>query len=183
VACGYSQVPGVDFNDSFAPVINDVCFRIMLITKLIWGLKACIVGVETVFLYGELQEEIYMNVPEVLSTDSKNVLKLSKTIYGLVQSAREFYKKLISVLKLIGCKENKFDSCLFSKWEQDELTLVGIYVGDCLVIGKVKEIEKLIVDLKNNGFNLKVEHNLNDYLSCFIIEDVGLNQILILQLM
>jgi Reverse transcriptase (RNA-dependent DNA polymerase) len=67
-----------------------------------------------------------MNVPEGLSTDSNNVLKLSKTIYGLVQSAREFYKKLISVLNSIGFKENKSDPCLFSKWEQDKLTLVGI---------------------------------------------------------
>jgi hypothetical protein len=50
-----------------------------------------------------------------------------------------------------------------------------------LIIGKGKEIEKFIVDLKNDGFNLKVEHGLNDYLSCCITEDVGLNQILILQ--
>jgi hypothetical protein len=72
VACGYSQVPGVDFNDSFAPVINDVSFRIMLIAKLIWDLKACIVDVETAFLHGELQDEIYMNAPEGLETDSNN---------------------------------------------------------------------------------------------------------------
>jgi hypothetical protein len=137
--------------------------------------------VETAFLHGELREEIYMNVSEGLDTDSNNVLKLSKTIYGLVQSAREFYKKLISVLKSIGFKENKSDPCLFSKWEQDELTLVGIYVNDCLVIGKDDQIEKLIVDLKSNGFNLKIERDLNDYLSCCIIEDAHLKQILILQ--
>jgi Reverse transcriptase (RNA-dependent DNA polymerase) len=74
VACGYSQVSGVDFNDSFASVINDVSFRIMLIAKLIWDLKACIADVETSFLHGELQEKIYMNVPEGLDTDSNNVL-------------------------------------------------------------------------------------------------------------
>jgi hypothetical protein len=61
------------------------------------------------------------------------------------------------------------------------LTLVGIYVDNCLVIGKDNQIEKLIVDLKNNGFNLKIEHDLNDYLSCRIIEDAHLKQILILQ--
>ena len=37
VACGYSQIPGIDFNESYAPVINDVSFRIMLIAKLVWG--------------------------------------------------------------------------------------------------------------------------------------------------
>jgi Reverse transcriptase (RNA-dependent DNA polymerase) len=181
VACGYSQVPGVDFNESFAPVINDVSFRIMLISKLIWKLKACIVDVETAFLHGELQEEIYMDVPDGLNAGFDNVLRLSKTIYGLVQSAREFYKKLISVLKLMGFKENKSDPCLLSRWEGEELTLVGIYVDDCLVIGRDKHIGKLIDDLKDNGFNLKIEHDLNDYLSCRIIEDINLNQILILQ--
>jgi Reverse transcriptase (RNA-dependent DNA polymerase) len=53
VACGYSQIPGIDFNESFAPVINDVSFRIMLISKLIWNLKACIIDVETAFLHGD----------------------------------------------------------------------------------------------------------------------------------
>ena len=115
VACGYSQIPGIDFNESFAPVINGVSFRIMLIAKLIWNLKACIVDVETAFLHGELQEEIYMNIPEGMNSDSNNCLLLTKTIYGLVQSAREFYKILISVLKSIGFKENKSDPCLLSK--------------------------------------------------------------------
>jgi Reverse transcriptase (RNA-dependent DNA polymerase) len=63
VACAYSQVPGVDFNESFAPVINDVSFRVMLITKLIWGLQTTIIDVETAFLHGNQQEEIYMNIP------------------------------------------------------------------------------------------------------------------------
>jgi hypothetical protein len=58
VACGYSQIPGIDFNESFAPVINDVSFRIMLIAKFIWDLEVFIVDVETAFLHGKLQEEI-----------------------------------------------------------------------------------------------------------------------------
>jgi hypothetical protein len=45
VTCGYSQIPGIDFNESFASVINDVSFQIMLIAKVIWNLEASIVGV------------------------------------------------------------------------------------------------------------------------------------------
>jgi Reverse transcriptase (RNA-dependent DNA polymerase) len=58
VACGYSQIPGIDFNESFAPVVNNVSFWIMLIVKLIWNLQAFIVDVETAFLHSDLQEEI-----------------------------------------------------------------------------------------------------------------------------
>jgi hypothetical protein len=98
VACGYSQVPGIDFNESFTPVINNVSFQIILIAKLIWNLEAFIVDVKTAFLYCELQEEIYMNIPEGMSYDSKYCLLLTKTIYGLVQSAGEFFKSLMSTL-------------------------------------------------------------------------------------
>jgi hypothetical protein len=181
VACGYSQVPGIDFNESFAPVINDVSFRIMLIAKLFWNLEASIVDVKTAFLHGELQEEIYMNIPEGMSYDSKDCLLLTKTIYGLVQSAREFYKKLMATLKLIGFKGNKYDPCLLSKWNQDGVIMIGIYVDDCLVIGKRDKIDELIVELKTSGFNLKVENNLTDYLSCQLIENAESKEILILQ--
>jgi Reverse transcriptase (RNA-dependent DNA polymerase) len=93
VACGYSQVPGVDFNESYASVINDVSFRVMLIVKLICGLQATIIDVETAFLHGNLQEEIYMNIPEGMKNKETNFLRLKRTIYGLDQSAREFYKR------------------------------------------------------------------------------------------
>jgi Reverse transcriptase (RNA-dependent DNA polymerase) len=83
----------------------------MLISKLIWNLNACIIKVETAFLHGDLQEEIYMNIP--MNSNPNDCLFLTKTIYGLVQSAREFYKKLITVLKSLGFKENKSDPCLW----------------------------------------------------------------------
>jgi hypothetical protein len=113
VACGYSQIPGFNFNESFAPVVNDVNFRIILTAKLLWDLQASIVDVETAFLHGDLQEEIYMNVPKGMSQDDNTFLLLKKTIYGLVQSARDFYNKLLSILKSMGFTENKSDPCLF----------------------------------------------------------------------
>jgi Reverse transcriptase (RNA-dependent DNA polymerase) len=134
VACGYNQVPGVDFNESYAPVINDVSFRVMLIIKLIRGLQALIEDVETAFLHGNLQEEIYMKIPEGMSIKDKSCLRLKRTIYGLVQSARELYRRLVDILKGLGFIENKSDPCLLSKWKEDEILLVGIYVDDCLVI-------------------------------------------------
>jgi hypothetical protein len=116
VACGYSQIPGVNFNESFAPVVNDVSFRIILSAKLLWDLQVSIVDVETAFLHGNLQEEIYMNVPKGMDQDDNTCLFLKKTIYGLVQSAREFYNKKLSTLKSMGFTENKSDPCLLSGW-------------------------------------------------------------------
>jgi hypothetical protein len=114
VACGYSQVPGIDFSESFAPVLNDVSFRIMLIAKLVWDMTSTVVDIETAFLHGDLDEEIYMEVPIGLEIEHNKKLMLKKTIYGLVQSARKFYEKLINVLKVIGFYGSKSDPCLWT---------------------------------------------------------------------
>ena len=87
VACGYSQVPGVDFTEVFSPVCNDVTFRIVLIIMIVERLKGIIFDVTTAFLTGELEEEIYMECPEGLEHMPDEVLLLLKTIYGLVQAS------------------------------------------------------------------------------------------------
>jgi hypothetical protein len=74
VACGYSQVPRIDFSESFAPVLNDVSFRIILIAKLVWNMTCTVVDIETAFLHVDLDEEIYMEVPKGLEIESNKKL-------------------------------------------------------------------------------------------------------------
>ena len=105
----YTQIPGIDFNESFAPVINNVSFRIMLIAKVMWGLQASTIDVETAFLHGKLSEEIYINAPNGMNIEICKCLRVKETIYLFVQSARKFYKKLICELKDLGFLENKSD--------------------------------------------------------------------------
>jgi Reverse transcriptase (RNA-dependent DNA polymerase) len=137
-------------------------------------LQATIIEVKTAFLQGNLQE-IYMNIPNGLDSNSNECLRLS------IKSAREFYKRLIEVLKSVGFVENKSYPCLLSKWEDGKVILIGIYVDDCLVIGNENQISILITDLKNGGFNLKLKQNLTDYLICRVLENQAQHEILILQ--
>jgi ferredoxin-fold anticodon binding domain-containing protein len=102
VACGYSQVPGIDLSESFATVLNDVSVRIMLIAKLVWKMTCSVVDIE------------YMEVYKGLAIDESKKLILWKTIYSIVQSARKFYEKLINVLKVIGFHGSKSDPCLWT---------------------------------------------------------------------
>ena len=69
VACGYTEIPGVDFNDSFALVTTDVSWRILILAMLVWNLDARIIDAETAFLLGDLEEEICMMCMEVLDKD------------------------------------------------------------------------------------------------------------------
>ena len=103
VALGYNQVPGVDFTDNFSPVINDVTFRIALMRMMMEDLKCMLMDVETAFLYGEIEKEIYMEVPVRIKEDfassdeadeENTCYQLLKGIYGLCQSARQFWKSL-----------------------------------------------------------------------------------------
>ena len=121
VACGYSQVAGVDFTENYAPVINDVSFRVLIILMIMMKLKGKIVDVETAFLHGDLSEDIYMEIPDGLDTAegyeevkvSEDCLKLLKSCYGLVQAAREWWKKLTAILKDIGFTGGNVDPCLY----------------------------------------------------------------------
>ena len=88
VACGYSQIPGVDFTESYAPVINDVCWRILIIVMMVMKLTSKINGVETAFLFGDLEEEVYMTSDAVHEED--RALLVLHAIFGLVQASRQF---------------------------------------------------------------------------------------------
>jgi hypothetical protein len=173
VACGYSQVPGVDFSESFDPVVNDITFQILLVAMVAWGLKARIIDVETAFLHGELEEEIYMEVPKGMEAEGDECLLLLKTIYGLVQAAHQFYKKLVEALQNHGFSGGHIDPCLWIKRGPLGVVMIAIYVDDCLAIGDEDALDEVIDQLIEFGFQLKVVNDLVDYLSCRIIQEKG----------
>ena len=72
IACGYSQVPGIDFSENYSLVVNDVTFHVPLLMVQHFGYSAKIVNVETVFLYGDHDEEIYMECPQRMSDFKKD---------------------------------------------------------------------------------------------------------------
>ncbi len=133
VACGYSQIPGVDYTENYAPVISDVTYRILLICEIVWGLTSKIVDVETAFLHGDLEEgqEIYMDCPESLEHEEDECLLLQKTIYGLVQSARQFFKKLVNCLKTFGFIGVAAAPCLLTRMNSQGIVFIRIHVDDC----------------------------------------------------
>jgi len=168
VACGYTQIPGIDFQNSYAPTINDVTWRLLLILMIARKYDAKIVDVETAFLYGELDEEIYMLSPEGLDNKPDECVKLEKAIYGLVQAARQYYKFFVKTLKKVGFEVSKADPCLLMREDEFGTVFFAVWVDDSLVIGDEKAIDKVIKDLKENGLVLKITESLKDYLSCEI---------------
>ena len=137
---------------------------------MVWKLNAKIIDVETAFLHGDLEEEIYMDCPQGLDSDPNDCLLLKKSLYGLVQSARQFFKKLVAVLKSIGFMQSTADPCLMVRNDKDlGLVIIAIYVDDCYAIGHEAALLDTIKKIQESGLKVKVENDLHDYLSCEVV--------------
>ena len=94
VAKGYAQTERVDYNEVFSPVVKYSSIRILLALVAQLDLELVRMDVKTAFLHGDLDEEIYMNQPDGFKVVGKEkmVCKLEKSLYGLKQSPRQWYK-------------------------------------------------------------------------------------------
>ena len=164
-------------SENYSPVINDVTYRLLLIVQILFGLKSKIIDVETAFLHGDLdtETEIYMDCPEGMEGGGPDkCVRLLKTIYGLVQSARMFFKKLVQKLIDIGFVQNEADPCLLTWKSELGVVYVATYVDDCYCIGHSAALDKLVELLKQSTknvepFSLTVTDDTSDYLSCEIV--------------
>ena len=169
VACGYSQVGGVDFDQIYNSVVNDVTFRIMLTAKLVWGLQSGLFDVETAFLNADMDKELYMAIPEGLDAEADECLKLLKATYGTVQAARAFGLWFAEKMKKIGFKQSSADPCLFIRRNELGLVMVIIYIDDGYFQGDKPAMDQMIEQLRAEGIKLKVEDSMEDYLSCQVL--------------
>jgi hypothetical protein len=87
VAKGFSQVEGIDYNETFAPIakMNSICLVLALVASHKWEVHQ--MDVKSAFLHGDLKEEIYMEQPPgYVQNDSSLVFRLKKSLYGLKQA-------------------------------------------------------------------------------------------------
>ena len=99
VAKGFKQQEGIDYNETFAPVLKYTSLKILLALSPNNNIKLKQLDVKTAFLNAKVSENIYMKVPEGLNVDgSKYVLKLNRALYGLKQAPREWNKEVSSFL-------------------------------------------------------------------------------------
>jgi len=126
VGRGFSQVYGIDYLETFAPVAKLTSVRILFAIGSVEDLEIHQIDFITAFLGGELEEEIHMEMPEGFVEYSINgerlVCKLGKAIYGLKQSARIWNRKLFKVLKKLGFRQLASDNCV---WINDETGIIG----------------------------------------------------------
>jgi hypothetical protein len=161
VACGFTQVYGVDYFDTFSPVTKLASFRIILTIAVQQDWEIESFNFNGVYLNGELdqEEEIYMQPPPGYGTPGENTVKwLQKSLYGLKQARRRWYDTLAHALINLGFRITQADLGVFSARISTHSLILTIHVDNCIL---TRDLAKLIAEYKQK---------LNN---CYALTDLG----------
>jgi hypothetical protein len=170
-ARGFEQINGIHYEETekAAPVANEMTIRIVMVLMVMASWWGELLDVQGAFLTGEMdpKNQCYLHVPEGFERfyPSNVVLRLLKTLYGLKQSAYEFWKMLVMAMKHMGCNRSKADPCLFFKWTAIGLVLWVTWVDDCLVCGNKEAVMEAKKDLMSR-FDCDEVGELTEYIGC-----------------
>src|ERR1700733_14823667 len=175
VVKGYSQIHGIEFDEIFSPVVRYETVRLMFALARLEGMYMTGIDVKTAFLYGKLDEEVYMSQPEgfVLKGRERKVMQLKRALYGLKQAALAWWKELESFMKTIGFRRTSSDAGIFVyKDKKGRQVIAIVYVDDGLFMG----LDKKLVNEKKNACMKHWEYhdtgNVNEFLGMRITQNV-----------
>jgi hypothetical protein len=145
VAQGFTQRQGLDYDETFSPVIRFESFRNLIAVAVQNDLKLHQLDVTAAFLNGDLEEEVYMRQPKGFISEGHEhlVCKLKHSLYGLKQSPRCWNYALDTRLKEMGFIQSVNDPCIYVA-VTGEIFIIGVYVDDIVLAGKsLPRIEKV----------------------------------------
>jgi hypothetical protein len=154
VAKGYSQKEGIDYKETFSPVVRFETLRLLfsIASANSWTIQQ--MDVKVAFLNGELTEEIYMEQPEGFFEQPNLVCKLQKSLYGLKQSPRCWNIKFCEYMAKLKFIQSTADPCLFILRYKDDIVLVALYVDDLVITGNEQLVRKT-KNYLNKQFEMK----------------------------
>ena len=140
VVQGYSQIEGLDFDETFAPVARLESVRLLLAIACYMKFTLYQMDVKSAFLNGILAEEVYVAQPPgfVSTSHHDHVYRLDKALYGLKQAPRAWYERLSTYLLEHGYSRGSVDKTMFIKITSQDMFIAQIYVDD-IVFGSTSE--------------------------------------------
>ena len=165
---GDQQIQGVDFNETFSPVVSWNTVRLMLILSQVMNLANVQVDYVAAFTQAPIDTDVYCEMPQGFRKDGK-VLKLKKSLYGLCQSPLNFYNHLKANLESIGFEcQQSVDPCLFISPK----CICLVYVDDTLFFApKPEYIDEAIEKLRATGMVLEREDSVAGFLGVHVDRD------------
>ncbi|GJY82125.1 putative ribonuclease H-like domain-containing protein [Tanacetum coccineum] len=140
VAQGYTQEEGIDYDEVFAHVARIEAIKLFLAYASFMGLIMYQMDVKSAFLYGTIEEEVYVCQPHGFEDPQfpNKVYKVEKALYGLHQAPRAWYETLSTYLLENGYRRGTIDKTLFIKKDRGDILLVQVYVDD-IIFGSIKK--------------------------------------------
>nr|GEX26319.1 retrovirus-related Pol polyprotein from transposon TNT 1-94 [Tanacetum cinerariifolium] len=163
VAHGFTQRAGIDYNEVFLQVVRHTSIRVILALTACKDFELEQLDVKTAFLHGNLEEVIYMRQPPGYEQGNK-VCLLKKSLYGLKQSPRQWYRRFDEYILSNGFKRSSYDICIYYKsYAPGEYIYLLLYVDDMPIackskaeIGSTKSLLKREFDMKDLGEAKKI---------------------------
>jgi hypothetical protein len=148
VSKGFSQVEGIDYNETFSTVsnMNSICLVLALVSSHKWEVHQ--MDVKSSFFHMDFQEEIYMEQPPgYVQNDPILVYFLKKSLYGLKQALQAWYAKMDNFLLDNNFSRCHYDPNVYTKKVGIHLIILVLYVDDLILIGSDP---KILNHVKNN---------------------------------
>nr|GEU83360.1 retrovirus-related Pol polyprotein from transposon TNT 1-94 [Tanacetum cinerariifolium] len=161
-----SITDGIDYKEIFAPVPRIEAIRLFLAYAFFMGFMMYQMDVKSVFLYGNIEEEVYVYQPLGFKDPNHpdNVYKVIKALYGLHHALRAWYETLANYLLENGFQRGKIDQTLFTKKQKRDILLVQIYVDDIIFGATNKDLCKSFKKLMKDKFQMSSMRELTFFL-------------------
>ena len=179
VAQGFSQKYGIDYDETFSPVVRFESIRTIIALAASFKLKLNQMDIKTAFLNGELKEDIYMQQPEgfVVKESGKLVCRLKRSIYGLNQLARCWNTELDYCLKEIGFSQLDCDPCTYNRIVDGNVFVIAVYVDDIILAGHNDDIMNKVKIAIGNKFNVTDMGEMHHFLGVKVVQNYTVGKI------